>query len=140
MIHELENNDVHYMLCMNWNKKIPLFFFLSFFLISKCLIIKGNETRTIFNSFTYIQSIIVIELKNHVIVLMCLKKKATSIGSSLSWDSTLRYKYEQSSHLSFSLSHCFPPKTRSDSICFTWIEELDRQIACHLKIDHHWWW
>ena len=34
----------------------------------------------------------------------------------------------------------FPPKTRSDSICCTWIEEIDRQIACHLKIDHRWWW
>ena len=38
---------------------------------------------------------------------------------------------------SFSL---FPQKTRSDSICFTWIDEIDRQIACHLKIDHRWWW
>jgi hypothetical protein len=76
-----------------------------------------------------------------------LIRKATNIGSSLSWDSTLRYKCEQSSHLSFSLSlslsfsvSLFPPKTRFDSICFTWIEEIDRQIACHLKIDHHWWW
>jgi len=43
-----------------------------------------------------------------------------------------------------SFSRCFPPKTRSDSICFTWIDEIDkeidRQIACHLKIDHCEWW
>jgi hypothetical protein len=33
-----------------------------------------------------------------------IKKTTTNIGSSLSWDSTLRYKCEQSSHLSLSLS------------------------------------
>lgn len=43
--------------------------------------------------------------------------------------------------ISFALVfNVFPPKTRSDSICCTWIEEIDRQIACHLKIDHRWWW
>jgi hypothetical protein len=97
MIHELQNNDVHntYFFILYFNRKksqtycalieiykcrenrdrqIPFFL-----LLSKCLIITGNEAhqvaRTILNSFTYIQSIIVIELKNRVIVTMCLLER-----------------------------------------------------------------
>ncbi len=95
MIHELQNNDVDYTYSLyrisstccatieikTIQRQTNFFSFLLLLLllISKYLIRTGNEAhqvaRTILNSFTYIQSIIFIELKNRVIVTMCLLER-----------------------------------------------------------------
>jgi hypothetical protein len=104
------------MLCINWNKvdlyinveKKPdrqiLFFFINIKMFNH------NRKWATSSSSYYLELVYIYSIDHRYrIKKSChcynvLIRKATNIGSSLSWDSTLRYKCEQSSHLSFSLS------------------------------------
>jgi len=140
MIHELQNNDVHntYFFILYFNRKksqtycalieiykcrenrdrqIPFFFItIKMFNHNRKW---GTSSSSYYLELVYIYSIDhLYRIKKSCHCYNVLIRKATNIGSSLSWDSTLRYKCEQSSHLSFSpslslfrsLSRCFPQR------------------------------
>jgi hypothetical protein len=101
-----ENNDVHYSYfnrtCCATDRQI------SFLFTNIKLLNHSRKWDT--SGISYYLELVYIDSIDHRyrIKKSChcynvLIRKATNIGSSLSWDSTLRYKCEQSLHLSFLL-------------------------------------